>query len=127
MIHFRCWYCNKRFAIPEKRVGDRITCTCKNPLRVPSRDNGRCRIRTPVDWLVEIVAYGGGGAFLGVMLALVILAKFRFLFWWSARYDLVGAWSLFLVLGLAGFAAGVFCGEVGVNWIGRMIRDQEES
>jgi hypothetical protein len=127
MIRFRCRYCGRRYAVPRDRVGGRIDCTCKNVLRVPKRDNGYCRIRTPVDWLVEIVAYGGGGAVLGLGLALIIMAKFRYLIWWGAGEELVGAWSLFLVLGLAGFIAGVFCGEVGVNWIGQMIRDQENS
>ena len=45
----------------ESRVGERIQCSCDNPLRVPRRSGGRCRVRTPVDWVVEIVVYGWVG------------------------------------------------------------------
>jgi hypothetical protein len=31
-------------------------------LRVPKRNGGYCRVKTLVDWMVEAVVYGGGGA-----------------------------------------------------------------
>jgi hypothetical protein len=63
-IHFRCWYCNKRYARAGDGIGERFTCTCKL-LRVPRRSGGNCRVKTPFDWLVETVVYGGGGALVG--------------------------------------------------------------
>ena len=65
MIAFRCWYCGKRYAVAEARVGERLTCTCRHPLRVPKRNGGNSRVKTATDWLVEVLVYGGGGAFLG--------------------------------------------------------------
>jgi hypothetical protein len=121
MIQFRCWYCNKRYAVPEKRVGERLTCTCKYALRVPQRSGGNSRSKTAVDWLVEAVVYGGGGGLLGLGLAILILSKVRFLLF------LEPAWLFIAVLTLTGILAGALGGERGVNWIGRMIRDREES
>ena len=74
MIRFRCWYCNKRYAVADERIGTRITCTCERLVRVPKRNGGPCRVRTPIDYLVEAIVYGGGGALLGLGLALLILA-----------------------------------------------------
>jgi hypothetical protein len=52
MIHFRCWYCNRRYSRPEPQIGQRFVCSCRRPLRVPKRDGGNCRVKTPVDWTV---------------------------------------------------------------------------
>jgi len=38
-----------------------------------------------------------------------------------------GSWVLIPVLTLVGFCVGLFGGEAGINWIGRMIRDQEDN
>jgi hypothetical protein len=121
MIQFRCWYCNKRYTVPEQRVGQDIACTCKNLLRIPRSNGGNCRVKTPVDWLVEAVVYGGGGGVLGLGLALLILSRFRILVPWEP------AWMLLAVLTLVGFLAGTLGGERGVNWLGRIIRDREKS
>jgi hypothetical protein len=120
MIQFRCWYCNKRYTMPEQRIGDRLPCTCKNLLRVPRRNNGYCRVKSVTDWLVEAVVYGGGGAFLGFGLAVLILSQSRGLI-----VTRRGSWALLATLTLAGFLAGLLGGERGLNWVGRMIRDRE--
>ena len=86
MIAFRCWYCGRRYSVPEKRVGERIVCTCKHPLRVPKRSGGRCRIKTLTDWVVEAAVYGGGGALLGVGMGLLICTQV------VARFGVVGGW-----------------------------------
>jgi hypothetical protein len=122
MIEFRCWYCDKHYTVPEGRIGERITCTCKNLLRVPRRSGGNCQVKTPVDWLVETVVYGGGGALLGLGLALVILSR------WGGplAWDVWGlGWILVPGLSLIGFLAGLLGGERGINWVGRMIRSHE--
>ncbi len=78
MIQFRCWYCNKRYSVAEGRVGERLACTCENLLRVPKRSGGNSRVKTVLDWLIEITLYGGGGALLAFGLALLILSRWRF-------------------------------------------------
>jgi len=126
MIDFRCWYCNRRYSVVEKRVGQRITCGCQYALRVPKRSGGRCRVKTLTDWVVETVVYAGGGAFLGVGMGLLIctqvVARFGQM---SALY--VPTISICGVLGLVGFLAGLFGGERGMNWLGRLIRAREEA
>jgi hypothetical protein len=116
MIRFRCWYCNKKYAVAEDRVGQRITCTCQRPLRIPKRNGDPCRVKTLTDWLIEAVVYGGGGALLGLGLSLLILSKAD-----------VGGAGFWLVPGcvLMGFLFGTFGGEVGVNFLGGLIRDRE--
>ena len=126
MIQFRCWFCNKYYAVKESRIGEVLTCTCKRRLRVPKTSGGNCRARTAVDWLVETVVYGGAGGLLGVGLGVALLAQAgrvgdstRFVGVYSAGFVMSG-------LGLLGFLAGLFGGERGINWIGRMIRKHEE-
>ena len=123
MIIFRCWFCGRRFGVPEARIGHRLTCTCKHELNVPKRSGGRCKVRRPVDWLIECVVYGGGGAVLGLGLALVVLFQIPV-------FVVGGRWreSGLLIAGLtvAGFLLGVLGGERGINWIGRLIRAREE-
>src|SRR5438552_1833770 len=118
MIHFRCWYCNRRYRMSAERIGTRFTCSCKRLLRVPKRDGGRCRVKTIEDWLVEAVVYGGGGALLGLGLALVILSRWP----WGAHS---GSWRFVLGTIVTGFLAGLLGGERGVDFIGRQIRDEE--
>jgi hypothetical protein len=125
MIAFRCWYCGKGYIVPERRVGQRINCTCRHVLRVPKRDGGNSRVKTPLDWLVEAVVYGGGGAFLGCGLAFLILSQLPRV---TGRglVPIEGAWALVGGLTLLGFLFGALGGERGVNWVGRMIRAREE-
>jgi hypothetical protein len=123
MIQFRCWYCNRLHGRPEAKAGETFRCACECLLRVPRQSGGKCRVYTFVDWLVEGVVYGGGGALLGFGLALVILAKLMrgvtFTTWAAEAGFLVG-------LTLMGFVAGLFLGERGVNWVGRKIRGSED-
>jgi hypothetical protein len=121
MIQFRCWYCNRRYAVPEKRTGERLTCSCERLVRVPKRSGGNCRVKTLVDWLIEAVLYGGGGALLGFGLALLLVSQA------FGLCPLEFAGVLVAVLTLAGFLLGLLGGERGINWVGRMIRGIEGS
>lgn len=96
-------------------------CSCKYLLRVPKRNGGNCRLKSPLDWILEITLYGGGGALLGFGVGLVIAIR-------RAR-SITHQEGLALVGGLTvlGFLAGVFAGERGVIWLGRKIRDRENS
>lgn len=116
-IQFRCWFCNRRYTVSDMRVGERIVCNCERTIRVPKKSGGYSRAKTLVDWVVEAVVYGGGGALLGLGLALLIVAVTRI------RAALV----LLAVLPTIGLLIGLFGGERGINWIGRQIRDVEES
>jgi hypothetical protein len=120
MILFRCWYCHKRYTMPERRVGERFACTCKYPLRVPKRNGGACRVKTLTDWLVEAVVYGGGGALLGFGLAVLILSQLRF------RAIFMDGMAFTAALTGVGFLFGLLGGERGINWIGGIIREREE-
>ena len=119
MITFRCWYCGRRFAVAESRIGERLTCTCKHLLKVPGRSGGRSKVRRPVDWLVESVVYGGGGALLGFGLAMLVVVRLPL-------FRVGGRWETVAVLTVAGFLLGVLGGERGINWVGRLIREREE-
>jgi hypothetical protein len=120
VITFRCWYCGRRYAVAESRTGERLACSCKHDLKVPKRSGGRCKVRRPVDWLVESVVYGGGGALLGFGLGLLIVARLPL-------FRVGGHWETVAGLTAAGFLFGVLGGESGINWIGRRIREREES
>jgi hypothetical protein len=120
MIQFRCWYCNRRYSVADNRAGDRLTCGCQRKVRVPAHSGGNSRVRTAVDWLVETVVYGGGGALLGFGLAILLLAKLRYL------APVLDGWTAILVLTAVGFLAGFLGGERGVNWVGGMIRARED-
>jgi hypothetical protein len=117
-IDFRCWYCNKRYTKPEAQIGTRFRCTCEHTLKVPRRSGGRCRVKTPLDWLVEVVVYGGGCALLGSGLGLMIASRVPY-----AR----GKGKLIVGLTLGGLVIGTIGGERAVNAVGRMIRDRENS
>jgi hypothetical protein len=119
MIEFRCWYCNKRYVKREERFGERFTCSCEHLLRVPKRSGGNCRVKTPVDWLVETVVYGGGGAAVGFGLAVLIIGRLRMVYFSESA-------MLIPALTLAGFVAGLVGGERGMELIGRMIREREK-
>ena len=138
MIEFRCWYCNRRYSMPERRVGERIICACQYALRVPKRGGGACRIKTPVDRLVETVVYGGGGGLLGFGLALLLLSfggGYLLLVLYRSlpvprEWRVVGLAALFpavfAAFTLIGFLIGLLGGERGINWIGRIIRRTED-
>lgn len=117
MIDFRCWYCNKRYTKPEPQIRSRFRCSCDHVLKVPRRSGGRSRVKTPLDWLVETVVYGGGCALLGFGLGLLIASKGPFI---RGKGYLIAGLTLF------GLLAGAVGGERAVNAIGRMIRDKEQ-
>lgn len=119
MTRFRCWFCNKSYWVDDARRGERLTCSCKRWVKVPRRDNGSSRARSAVDWLVEVVVYGGCGALLGFGLGLLILSRVPFI-----RY---GRKELVLGLTAIGLLAGTVFGEAGINWVGRRIRAREEA
>jgi hypothetical protein len=75
-------------------------------------------MKRPIDWLVETVAYGGGGALLGMGLGVLLTGEIIWLF----RRP-VYVISAFVVIG---FLLGTFGGERGINWLGRLIRDREQ-
>jgi len=119
MIRFRCWYCGRTYLVADSRVGELITCSCSWRVRVPKVNDGNSRYRSPLDWLVEWVVYGGGGGLLGFLLAIVILSRVPFLGRVANRSLLIGCT-------LVGFLAGGFGGEAGVNWLGRIIGGWEK-
>jgi hypothetical protein len=116
-VQFRCWFCNRRYTVSDLRVGERIVCNCERTVRVPKQSGGNSRAKTLLDWIVEAIVYGGGGALLGLGLALLILALFR------VRAAVV----LLAVFPVIGLLIGLFGGERGINWIGRHIRDIEDN
>jgi hypothetical protein len=119
MIEFRCWYCNRRHRAPEARIGERRACNCSHKLRVPKRSGGNCRVKTITDRLVEAVVYGGGGALLGLGLALVVL-------YCLLRLALLeGGWVVLMGLPAAGFLIGFFGGEAGVRMLMGMYGDRD--
>ena len=119
MILFRCWYCGKRYAVADGRVGERLTCSCKHLLKVPKRSGGRTKVLRPSDLVIESVVYGGGGALLGLGLGLLIVSR-------VPLFRLTGRWEFIAGLTVAGFLLGALGGERGVNWVGRLIRSREE-
>jgi hypothetical protein len=115
MIQFRCWYCNKHFSRPEASVGQQFTCACNQRVRVPRASFGNSRAKTLADWAIEALVYGGGGALLGFALALLLVVAL-------GRVFRTVAFVVVPVLTLVGFLIGLFGGERGINWLGRMIR-----
>ena len=79
MISFRCWYCGRNYLVQTERAGEKRVCGCGRRIRMPRRSGGSCRDRTLVDWIVEFTVYGGGGAVLGGMLALLLVTRVPFL------------------------------------------------
>lgn len=118
MIQFRCWYCNKCYAVADARARERFACSCGRRVRVPRRSGGSSRARSPTDWVVEVVVYGGCGALLGFGLGVLILSRIP-----------IFRKTKELVIGLTvlGFLAGTLFGEAGLNWVGRRIREREEA
>jgi hypothetical protein len=116
MIHFRCWYCNRRYLYQEKEAGLRFACSCGQRLKVPRRSGENCRCKGPADFLVEFAVYGFGGAAVGLLAGFILVAKvFAFGFEWLVP---VG-------LGVIGFLVGGLGGERGINWLGSALRRQD--
>jgi len=116
MIAFRCWFCNRGYYKPESQIGQRFECGCGRRVKVPRRSNGSSKVRSPLDWLVEAVVYGGAGALLGFILSIAIFA----------RIPLVRRPAeVTLALTLFGLLAGALFGERGIGWIGQKLRDRE--
>jgi hypothetical protein len=122
MIEFRCWYCNRRYHRPREQVGKTIKCSCDNLLRVPRRNGGNCRVKAAVDWLVEGIVYGGGGGLLGFCSSLLVLRSMPRHMGHTLFQDGV---LVIPLLTLVGFLIGLLGGERGMNWVGQMIRGQE--
>lgn len=117
-IAFRCWYCNRPHEASKRAVGRQYDCSCERTIRVPAKSGGNCRVRTATDRLVEGLVYGAGGALLGLILGVGILAALK-----EAAAVL---WPIPAALTLAGLFGGVFFGEAGVGWIGKTLRAGED-
>src|SRR5260221_12167852 len=112
MLDFRCWYCNRLHTRPADQIGKQFYCSCECLLRVPPRPFGNSRVHTFTDFLATTAVYGGGGALLGLGLALVLLAGFRLSFT-PLGFDLV----LMIGLPALGLGIGTGFGERGINWL----------
>ena len=115
MIQFRCWFCNRAYARPDEAAGARFECGCGRRAKVPRRSGGSSKVRSPLDWLVESVVYGGAGALIGFVLSVALFARI------PVRRPL----EVTLAVTAFGFLAGVLFGERGINWIGQRLRDRE--
>ena len=87
---------------------------------MPRRSGGRSRAWTVLDFVVETVVYGGGGALLGFGLGLLVVTRLPPIPGKPTKYIVVGCT-------LAGFLLGAVGGEPGINWIGQKIRDREQA
>ena len=127
MVEFRCWYCNRKHAMPQKGIGKTIHCSCGSRLRVPRYSGGKCRIKTLADWAVEAVVYGGGGALICGGLAFLFIAALLpgggFGGSGAAFFEI--GWIVIAVFTAIGFVFGLVFGERGIGWIGRLIRGVE--
>jgi hypothetical protein len=119
MIHFRCSYCGKQYMVAESRIGELLTCSCKQMLKVPRRSGGSARYRTWSALFIEMLVYGGGGAVLFFLLGATLV--------YQAGTGLRRTWFVPIGMALIGFLIGALGGEAGINWIGRKIRDHEQS
>lgn len=120
-IPFRCWYCNRRLSAGPDQVGQRRRCGCGQAYRVPRRPGIAKRDRSVLDWIVEFIVYGGGGAFFGFLIG---LALSRFLIWPLRRG--MARLVIIAVPMVGGFLIGALFGERGINWIGTHLRNWEE-
>jgi hypothetical protein len=119
-IRFRCWKCHHKYVVASQRIGKQITCTCGETIRVPKRDGGKCRIKTPLDWIIEFVLCAGGGAAIGFVLGMLIVSQlFRGFYSYSFSFTIIGG------LTCGGGLIGLFGGEKAIDWLGDQIRKHE--
>jgi hypothetical protein len=116
-IRFRCWYCNRKHVAGWDQVGDRRVCNCGQRYRVPRRDGISKGAKTVLDWILEFVIYGGGGAFLCGLLGFAITSRLRSRHWETYLLVIGGAASV-------GFLVGALFGERGINRIGELFDDR---
>lgn len=121
MIDFRCWYCDRRYSLPETQRGEKLQCrACQANMRVPAESGGNSRHRTLADRMIEFAIYGSGGAVLGFLLAWVLISR---VYWYG---DLWPALAVIAVCTIVGMVAGGMLGEAGIVWLGKYIRRTEE-
>lgn len=118
MTGFRCWYCEKQYAVADARRGERMVCACGQRLKVPRRAWGNSRSRTPLEWLVEVTVYGGAGAVFGFVLGFLIAGRLPF---FRRSFEILAAFTA------VGFVAGAVFGEPGIDWVGRQLRERERT
>lgn len=118
MIQFRCWFCNRAYLKPAEAARSRFRCGCGRRVRVPRRSGGSSKARSPLDWLIESVVYGGAGALIGFVLAVAIFSRIPLL-----RRPL----EVTIAATALGFLAGALFGERGINWLGQKLRDRENA
>lgn len=118
MIEFRCWYCNKKYLVPEDRIGQRRRCRCGRRIKVPRYDGGSSRARTLGEWLIEAGIYGGGLSLLCMAVACGLAGR-------GFGPRLVSVYFV-LICGTVGFLAGAFGGERVIDWVGQRIRNWED-
>ncbi len=85
---------------------------------MPTRPNGSSKVRSPLDWLVEAVVYGGAGALLGFVLSVALFSRVPLV---RRPTEVTVAMTAF------GLLLGVLFGERGINWIGQKLRDRENA
>jgi hypothetical protein len=122
-VIYRCPSCGKRSTVPEARSGERVTCACKERLRIPKKSGDAWKDKRLVDRLVEFAVYGVGGGLLGFLFALFVLTRLFMVYLRAGTSD-----GLYLIAGctVAGLLLGGLGGEPAINWIGRQIRSREQ-
>jgi hypothetical protein len=121
IIRFRCWYCNRKHVAGWDQVGQRRVCHCGERYRVPRSPGISWRNKTILDRFLEFAVYGGGCALLGFGVGLLIAARF-----FLRRALFLEAGILVGGLTLAGLMLGGLLGEFGVNWLGSLLRHEED-
>jgi xanthosine utilization system XapX-like protein len=116
MIQFRCWFCNRAYLKPDDAAGTKFECGCGRRVKVPRRSGGSSKVRSPTDWLVESLVYGGAGALIGFVLSIAIFSRIPLV---RRPAEVTLAATAF------GLLVGVLFGERGINWIGQKLRDRE--
>jgi hypothetical protein len=116
MIQFRCWFCNRAYRKPDEEAGSKFECQCGRRAKVPRRSGGSSKTRSPLDWLLETLIYGGACALIGFVLSVMIFSRIPLL---RRPSEVVVAMTLF------GLFVGAAFGERGINWLGQHLRDRE--
>ena len=116
MIQFRCWFCNRAYYKPDEQAGTKFACGCGRRVKVPYRSGGSSKTRTPTDWLLETLIYGGACALIGFVLSIAIFSRIPV---FRRPVEVTVAVTVF------GLLVGALFGERGINWIGQKLRDRE--